>query len=133
MCNLFHCAIFLVYNKKLKIELLLKVGTMIQITNIGTCKSVGSLTLPEVLLMIPDKLFLVRIFNTSEFFTGHKMERSRGAGVCFCLWVGVTVCDGKKKRTAKGCTKRKAAIPTERIVGLWAMANSGERNEAEMK
>ena len=39
---------------------------------------------------------------------------------------------GKKQRKADGGAKRKVVMPTERIVGLWAMANSGERNVAEM-
>lgn len=59
-------------------------------------------------------------------------ERS-GAGVSFCLWVWVTVCEWKNQRTASGGTMPKAAIPTERIAGLCANANSGERNEAETK
>ncbi|HBX52038.1 MAG TPA: hypothetical protein DEH02_13310 [Bacteroidales bacterium] len=50
--------------------------------------------------------------------------------MCFCLCEWVSALGRKNQRTAFIGTKLKAAIPTERIVGLCANANSGEANGA---
>ena len=56
-----------------------------------------------------------------------------GAGVSFCVCSWESMRAWKKQRIAYNGTKLKAAIPTERIVGLCANAIRSEMNEAEMK